>query len=68
MTRHTQPAATIPEPAAARYVAMSRAYLRQARAQGRGPAYLQIGRAVRYRIEDLDAFLNARRVETRDSR
>ncbi|WP_431189983.1 helix-turn-helix domain-containing protein [Desulfurivibrio dismutans] len=27
------------------------------RVQGRGPAFLKIGRAVRYRAEDLDRFL-----------
>jgi hypothetical protein len=69
MTRDTQPTpTTIPEPDAADYIGMSRAYLRQARHQGRGPAYLQLGRPVRYRVADLDRFLNARRVETRDSR
>ena len=62
------PAATIQEPEAAQYVGLSRAFLRQARAQGRGPAYVRVGRAVRYRTSDLDAFLDAHRVETRDSR
>jgi len=31
-----------------------------------GPAYLKIGRAVRYRLPDLDAWLDAHRVSTRD--
>jgi predicted DNA-binding transcriptional regulator AlpA len=59
---HTQ---TVMEPEAARYIALSCAYLRHARAHGRGPAYIRIGRAVRYRIADLDAYLAAHRVETR---
>ena len=52
----------------ASYSGVSRAYLRQARAQGKGPAFCRFGRAVRYRIEDLDAWINAHRVITRDSR
>lgn len=59
---------TLHEPDASRYIGLSRAYLRQARAQGRGPAYLRIGRAVRYRVVDLDAFLDAHRVEPRGGR
>ena len=33
------------------------------RTQRVGPPYLKIGRAVRYRIEDLHAFMNAGRVD-----
>lgn len=29
------------------------------RVQGRGPRYIKCGRLVRYRIEDLDAYLDA---------
>jgi hypothetical protein len=53
---------TTTEQTAARYIAMSPAYLRQARRKGNGPAYLRIGRAIRYRIVDLDAWLDQRRV------
>jgi excisionase family DNA binding protein len=56
-------ATTIQEPDAAQYVGLSRAYLRQARAQGRGPAFVRLGRAVRYLTADLDAWLEAHRVE-----
>ena len=70
MTRDITPstAPTIPEPDAARYIGLSRAYLRQARQRGGGPAYVRIGRAVRYRVNDLDAFLEAHRVEPRVGR
>ncbi len=33
------------------------ASLNVARAKGRGPSFIRIGRGVRYRIEDLDRFL-----------
>jgi excisionase family DNA binding protein len=66
---HTESAPhTISEPEAARYLALSRAYLRQARGHGRGPAYFKIGRTVRYRTDDLHAWLQAHRVTTRESR
>jgi predicted DNA-binding transcriptional regulator AlpA len=45
---------------------MSVAFLRQARVRARGPAYFRIGRSVRYRLSDLDAWLSERRVTTRD--
>jgi excisionase family DNA binding protein len=56
-------ATTIQEPDAAQYVGLSRAYLRQARAQGHGPVFIRFGRAVRYRTADLDSWLEAHRVE-----
>lgn len=51
---------------AAAYVGLSRAYLRQARMHGRGPAFVRIGRAVVYRRDDLEAFLAQHRIETRN--
>ena len=51
------------EAQAAQYVAMSRSYLRQDRMNGKregrtpGPAFLKIGRSVRYLKEDLDKWL-----------
>jgi len=62
------PTPTVKEPAAARYIGLSRAYLRQGRALGRGPAFIRIGRSIRYRIQDLDAFLEHHRIATRDGR
>lgn len=62
------PAPTVHEPDAARYIGLSRAFLRQGRAHGRGPAYIKCGRAIRYRIADLDAWLEAHRVVTKDGR
>ena len=49
------------EKEAAPYTGMSRMYLRIARMRGDGPPYLKIGRAVRYDIRDLDAWLQTKR-------
>lgn len=46
-----------------RYVAMSRPWLRLQRMKGTGPAYIRIGRTIRYDVHDLDAWLNEHRVE-----
>ena len=54
------------ESAAATYVGYSRHYLRVARRYGRGPAYIRVGRSIRYRVQDLDAWLEAHRVEPHD--
>lgn len=49
------------EPETARYISMSRAFLRQSRMDGNrhgrtpGPPWVKLGRAVRYDIHDLDA-------------
>jgi hypothetical protein len=59
----------VDEVAAAKYIAMSVAFLRAARCHGRlghrtpPPPHLQLGRAIRYAISDLDAWLAARRVD-----
>jgi hypothetical protein len=49
---------------AAGVIACSVALLRKWRLFDEGPAYCKIGRLVRYRQEDLNAFLEANRVET----
>jgi predicted DNA-binding transcriptional regulator AlpA len=51
------------EPEACRYIGMSIPWMRQARGRGDGPAYLRIGRAIRFRIADLDAWLEAHRID-----
>jgi len=57
----------IREDAAAKYVDLSVGFLRRARACGRGPAYVRVGRTIRYQVVDLDAWLRAHRVVTRES-
>ena len=37
------------------------ATLRAWRHQGRGPAFVRLGRAIRYLVHDLDAFMDANR-------
>jgi len=50
---------------AVRYIGMSRSYLAKARCEGNlpgrtpGPKYCKIGRAIRYDIHDLDAWIDA---------
>ena len=46
--------------AAAAHVGLSKSTLEKLRVFGGGPKYLKLGKAVRYRIEDLDAWLAAR--------
>lgn len=61
------PCATLKEPEAARYIGMSVPFLRISRMDGErakrtaGPPFIKIGKAVRYRIEDLDAWLLSNR-------
>lgn len=52
---------------AARYVAMSRTFLRKSRMDGNrhgrtaAPPWLRVGRSVRYDLRDLDAWIEARK-------
>lgn len=46
---------------------MARSTLRFWRTQKKGPRYYKVGRTVRYRVEDLDAFFAGVPVETTDS-
>ena len=41
-------------------------YLRRARRERRGPRFLKVGKLVRYRRSDIEAYLSANAVETRD--
>lgn len=56
------------DPETSKYIGMSISFLRQSRMNGdrdrrtSGPRYIKIGRAVRYLIEDLDAWLDEHRV------
>jgi predicted DNA-binding transcriptional regulator AlpA len=44
----------------AHLIGMSKSYLRQSRVKGTGPAFLKLGRSVRYRLEDVEAWLQSR--------
>jgi predicted DNA-binding transcriptional regulator AlpA len=50
------------EKEAATYLNMKQKTLQQWRFYGRGPAYLKLGRAVRYLQSDLDNFLSQSRI------
>lgn len=60
----------IPERDAAKILGVSIAFLQKARWQGTGPTYIKIGgkagRAVRYRMSDLVAYIEANVVRTSD--
>ncbi|MBC8078848.1 MAG: DNA-binding protein [Gorillibacterium sp.] len=44
----------------AEWICMSEAWMEQARFRGTGIPYIKIGRAVRYRGEDVQAYIDAR--------
>ena len=64
---HATPLLTEQETAA--YIRMSVAYLRADRSRGHvggatpGPAFLRLGRTIRYDIHDLNSWLAARRID-----
>lgn len=74
------PALVLPAPAeglrmycdtrtAAAHIGLSKSLLEKARMTGTGPTYFKIGHAVRYRIEDLDKWMEAgRRSKTWEDR
>jgi hypothetical protein len=64
-TRPT-PTGLLIEKEAADYLRISAAFLRHARRHHAGPVFLRIGRAIRYRRADLDAWLEERRVPGAD--
>jgi len=47
-------------PQAAQYLGLGKTTLEKARVYGKGPKYVRMGRAVRYRPADLDAWLEGR--------
>ena len=49
---------------AARYLGLCVKTLRNWRSAGKGPSYIKIGRIVRYRMRDLDDFVEDNLVET----
>ncbi|MEA4857751.1 MAG: DNA-binding protein [Solidesulfovibrio sp.] len=53
----------VDEKDAAIYVGLSVKALQMRRATHKAPAYIKVGRSVRYRIADLDAFLAAHRID-----
>jgi hypothetical protein len=69
MQHRPSPSTVVNERDAAPYIGMSVPFLRAARlGRTEGPAFIRIGRAIRYRVQDLDAFIAARRIERRPGR
>lgn len=52
-------AAAVNTRGAAAYVGFTEQWMRSMRTDGTGPRYLKVGRAVRYRVADLDAWMEA---------
>jgi excisionase family DNA binding protein len=50
---------------AAEYLTLNVNTLNAWRSQGKGPAYIHVGRSVRYSREDLDKYLNAGTVRSK---
>lgn len=61
----TAPNPVVREADAALYLGVSQAYLRKARRLRQGPAFIRVGRMVRYQIRDLDHWLTSHRVTPR---
>lgn len=53
---------------AAEYLGLSKATLEAWRVRGGGPVFLKMGKACRYRQEDLDAFIESRLRENTSQR
>jgi excisionase family DNA binding protein len=53
---------------AAAYVRLGKPTLERFRITGEGPAYCQLGGAVRYRKSDLDVWLESRRIRSTSER
>ena len=58
-TGGAQPVTSLTTEQAAQYLALSTSTLNKWRCYGTGPKFLKLGRAVRYRRLDLDAWLEA---------
>ncbi len=63
MTTENQiPRKRLRDPEAARYIGMSTMWLRKKRMDGDGPPVIRLGRAVRYDTDDLDRWLESKKV------
>ncbi|MEC5149538.1 helix-turn-helix domain-containing protein [Cryobacterium sp. GrIS_2_6] len=64
MTPYPTPTPLLTAKQTATWLATSEAALSQLRYRGEGPAYVQLGRAVRYRVTDVEDFIDAAVVRT----
>ena len=58
----------VDEPTAATYAGYTGEAFRKWRREGRGPAFIRVNRSIRYRVSDLDTWLDRHRIETREMR
>lgn len=56
---HQDAADLVSPPIAARRIGATEAFLRKRRRLGDGPPYFKVGRLVRYRLKELDAWLES---------
>jgi hypothetical protein len=63
MNEPLNPKSILNEHGAARYVGLAVQTLRNKRFRGEPPVYYKISRSVRYRVEDLEAFLKKHRID-----
>lgn len=63
-TMRSAPRVALTTREAAQYLGLAVSTLNKWRCHGGGPEFLKLGRAVRYRREDLDAFLATRRLSS----
>lgn len=60
---HTTPKATVMNvQQASEYLGLAVSTLNKWRCHGCGPVFIKMGRAVRYRVEDLEAFMSSARL------
>ncbi|TFD67971.1 helix-turn-helix transcriptional regulator [Cryobacterium ruanii] len=64
MNAYQAPTPLLTAKEAAVWLATSEAALSQLRYRNEGPAYVQLGRAVRYQVADVQAFIDAAVVRT----
>jgi hypothetical protein len=57
----------VDEDEAAKFLGKSVAWMQRARALGQGPRFAKLGHHVRYRAEDLDAYVRANMVDPASS-
>ncbi len=54
--------AYVKEEAASEFTGLTRAWLRRARVYGGGPPFTKVNRTVRYKLSDLEAFMDSRKL------
>ena len=65
MSADSFPASTLLDTAgAARYLGLSKGLLNNWRTAGEGPKWFKVGAAVRYRVSDIEEWLQARRFQS----